>query len=204
MIRPTISVAAGLLACACSHHAVAVLPAPFASQPVVEQKPAINLSIVEIKLERTECYGWCPNYEVTIAGNGEVRYTGRSFVKDIGEQIGTVPKATVQALLKKFNDADFLRLNNDYSELVTDLPSTYLTLKSGDKTNRVRNYWLGDHIDPWGKEVPDWQVHEQLDALAAAIDHAVNIEQWIGTEDERRTAHEQSRDRGNPGSTSPR
>jgi hypothetical protein len=52
-------------------------------------------------------------------------------------------------------------------------------------------------------EAPDGSIHEQLDALADAIDKAVQIEQWIGTLAERRALASKGR-RGSPGRMEPK
>ena len=88
--------------------------------------------------------------------------------------------------MERFDEAHFFDLEDRYSQAVSDLSTTYLTLQVGDRKKSVQNYWhSGRHVDPWGHEVRNWQIHESLDALADAIDRSVNIEQWIGTESER-------------------
>jgi hypothetical protein len=143
-----------------------------------------DLSNVEIQLERTECYGWCPNYSVIIKGDGRVRYTGRSFVVTVGEREGTLPEATIRELVERFERARFFELRDKYSQSVTDLPSTWLTLRIGDRTKKVENYWVGaDH--EWGRDAEHRSIHIALDSIAEAIDRAVVVENWIGTEDQR-------------------
>ena len=40
-----------------------------------------NLSGLRIKLERTSCFGFCPDYSVTIYGDGTFVYEGHRLVK---------------------------------------------------------------------------------------------------------------------------
>jgi hypothetical protein len=144
----------------------------------------IDLSTVEIRLDRTECYGSCPNYSVVILGNGHVRYIGRTFVKVVGEQEATLPESALCKLLDEFGRVNFANLRDEYRESVTDCQTTVLTLRLGDHTKRVENYWAHGAFDDMGIEVADRGIHEQLDFLADVIDEAVGIERWIGTLDE--------------------
>ena len=61
-------------------------------------------------------------------------------------------------------------IDNPYSILVTDRPSTYLELRIGDHAKRVRLY----------NNFP-----KELGAIPTLIDQAVRVEQWIGTDCER-------------------
>ena len=171
---------------------------PSASDSKDVSKPDIDLSTVEIRLDRTECYGWCPNYSVVISGNGHVQYTGRTFVREVGEREATLPQDAVRELLGQFEKVGFADLLPAYEESVTDLPATYLTLRLGDHSKRVENYWSQGIFDDEGGVVPDRKIHEQLDGLADAIDKAVNIERWIGTLEER-TALGKKSESGFPG-----
>lgn len=163
------------------------------------------LSNAEIRLDRTECYGSCPNYSVVISGNGHVRYIGRTFVKVVGDAEGTLPEGAVQKFVDEFGRVKFVDLGDEYRENSFDDATTYLTLRIGNYTKRVENYWSHGAFDGFedAEPVPDRQIHEQLDSLAEAIDQAVRIEQWIGTVDERIALSEKLRD-GSPGRMEPK
>lgn len=161
----------------------------------IPPKPPVDLSTVLICLERTECLGRCPNYRVMISGDGRVRYLGRSFVREIGDREGLVSEASIRELMEKFDRARFFDLSYSYKEHVTDLSSTIISVRAGSEQNHVENYWMGDEVD---RVVENRQIHRDLDALAAAIDDAVRIEHWIGTEEERKQLFE-DRPSGHPG-----
>ena len=145
----------------------------------------LDLATVEIILERTLCFGWCPEYTVIIDGSGRVHYTGRQYVKVIGRRESRIPEATVRALVDDFRTDGFFALESSYHDGWSDLPSNYVTLRVGNRRKQVESSWLGERIQSSGEEVPDWRIHEKLRALAASIDRAVGIESWIGTEEER-------------------
>ncbi len=155
----------------------------------------VDWSSVEVGVECSECYGWCPNYRVTIDANGHVRYLGRTFVKTVGEATKDVPVEDVHALVQQFLAARFLDLDDDYSEWVSDLPSTWLELRVNGQRKRILNYWwAGAH------DVHDVAIHTTLDVLAKSVDDAVAIETWIGTPEERETQRGNF-DKGFPGRT---
>jgi len=54
-----------------------------------------DLETVKITLERTECYGFCPIYTLTIQGDGTVVYDGKDFVKTKGRVEITIPKEKI-------------------------------------------------------------------------------------------------------------
>lgn len=152
------------------------------SATVAATTPPIDLATVEIVLERTECYGLCPAYTVKIAGDGTVRYHGSAYVREIGDLTGHIEPAVVRELVARFDAARFSELGDAYVATVTDGPTTFIEISRDGKRKRVENYGSAT-TDPAHRSE-----HERLDALADAIDRAVRIEGWIGTEAERRAA----------------
>lgn len=57
---------------------------------------------VTITLERTVCFGACPDYTVTIHGDGTVVYEGRNFVAVEGVQTAHISEEKVQKLVDEF------------------------------------------------------------------------------------------------------
>jgi Domain of unknown function (DUF6438) len=60
-----------------------------------------------LTLERTICFGDCPIYALHVYDDGVVVWNGKSHVVATGERRTTVDKATVDALVKAFADAQF-------------------------------------------------------------------------------------------------
>ena len=96
---------------------------------------------IEITIKRTACFGTCPDYEVTMRGDGSVRYDGRAHVRIPGQHTWKVDPAAVRALAREMEDAGFFELKDEYSALVTDLPTTYTSLTIGSRTKKVKNYF---------------------------------------------------------------
>jgi hypothetical protein len=158
------------------------------AQTAAVEKPNVpeDLAGVEITLVRTECGGgYCPNYTIAIDGTGRVTYTVRSFVRDIGERTSRIPQEAVRKLLLRFEYARFFTFKDKYSESARDCPTTYLTVRIGDRVKRVENYWTANAFERKPEEFEEWKGNTILDMLARSIDEAVNVEQWIGTKDER-------------------
>jgi hypothetical protein len=121
-----------------------------------------------ITLERTECFGACPVYTLTIHRDGYVRYVGISSVGVLGARTMHISADTVEALIREFLRINFFSMADEYVEdsgsTVFDAPSTITTLCLGGKTKRVRDYF----------GTPDGLI-----ALERKIDRVTNSSQWV-------------------------
>jgi len=98
---------------------------------------------VEITLQRTVCFGTCPDYTVTLKDDGTVLYRGRQFVKTPGEHTWKIEPAAVRALAREMEAAGFFELQDAYTAMVTDNPTTFTTLTIGSRTKKVKDYVAG-------------------------------------------------------------
>jgi hypothetical protein len=121
----------------------------------------------------------------------------------VGDKHGVISKSDVIDLLVEFDTARFMELADSYSQPVSDLPTTILYIRIGDREKRVANYWLGRRYDPGGVEIENWPVHEALDHLAQSVDNAIGVDKWIGKEQDR-LARFRGGPMGNPGATARR
>ncbi len=121
---------------------------------------------VLITLERTTCFGTCPKYKVTIDAKGNVTFDGEKFVKAEGRQTDRIPVARVAELLATADRIKFFDLEDKYTALVTDLPTTFVTITRGGRTKRIMDYYGA----PGG-----------LHQLEAQIDEAAGTKRWIGS-----------------------
>ncbi|NVB81120.1 MAG: hypothetical protein HOV81_22175 [Kofleriaceae bacterium] len=123
-------------------------------------------------LRRTSCFGLCPEYSVAIYRDGVVEYRGSAFVRTTGTVLGRLELEQVRALEEQFVNADFLAFDRGYvDEDCTDLPTAYVGFRPAGRAMKVVAHYLGDRSAP-----------KALLALEEAIDNAVDIEQWIGSE----------------------
>lgn len=142
--------------------AVALLAACASAAPAPEASPAV------ITLERTLCYGFCPDYTVRIESDGDVIYTGRRFVNVTGEQRSQIPAEDVARLLTRFDAIGFTSLRDEYRAQVTDLPSTTITLERDGVRKSVLDY------GGTGAGMP-----EGVRALQDEIDRVAGTAQWV-------------------------
>ena len=127
-----------------------------------------DLDEVVITLERTVCFGICPEYKLTIYGSGTIVYEGKRFVRIEGKRTIAISEEKVRQLLSEFKRIDYFSLNDSYEEfMATDMPSAFTSLTVGGKTKTIRHYH-GDFSAP-----------KELTELEDRIDEIVNTDQWI-------------------------
>ena len=96
---------------------------------------------VMIEIRTTPCFGRCPVYEMSIDGMGMVTFTGERDVKKVGAYQKQLTAEETNKLFAAFEDSDYWAFEDEYSANVTDLPSTYLTYKHGEKAKKIRLYY---------------------------------------------------------------
>lgn len=103
--------------------------------------PQGPLSSVRISLDRTQCYGSCPDYAIELNGNGSASFTGRLYVLAEGKHTFHIPEKSIQCLLSHFQQADFWSVNDEYVADATDGPQYRLTLTIDGQTKTVVDYF---------------------------------------------------------------
>ena len=127
-----------------------------------------DLDDVVITLERTVCFGVCPEYKLTVYGNGTVVYEGRRFVRVEGKRTAAIGEDKVRQLLSEFESIDYFSLEDSYEEhMATDMPAAFTSLTVNGKTKAVRHYH-GDLGAP-----------EELTELEDRIDEVVDSDRWV-------------------------
>lgn len=99
-----------------------------------------DLREASVQLRRTGCFGTCPDYQLTIAGNGTVRFFGHSFVLIPGDHVALIAPDAVRGLIADFEEADFFSARDEYVANVTDNPAQILTLSVAGHTKTVKDY----------------------------------------------------------------
>ncbi len=152
-----------------------------------------DLSGVEIQFGRTSCFGWCPDYSLILHGDGRGEYEGRGCVKFVGKTEFTLAGEVLLEILDRFEAMNFLEMTPDEFPLMIDSSYELFHLTIGGRTRDFTNDWIMPEMAqrarakgrPISQDVLD--LSEQLTALATLIDERVHVEQWIGTDDERRS-----------------
>lgn len=130
-----------------------------------------------ITLERTVCFGTCPDYKLTITADGAVVFKGGRFVKKEGATIkSAISNDRLKQLMAEFDRVKFFSLEDNYSdnrrvcdELWTDNPSAFTSIRINGKSKTI-NHYHGCR----GPKVP-----KELTELENKIDEIVNTAQWL-------------------------
>jgi len=100
-----------------------------------------NSENIVITLDRTSCFGFCPDYSLTIYGNGTVLYDGHAFVATKGKKTASIPREDVQELVRKSIEIDYFHMRNSYTASISDLPTTTTSVTLGHNSKKVIDYY---------------------------------------------------------------
>lgn len=89
-----------------------------------------------ITLERVGCLGSCPDYTVTILGNGSVQYEGRFYVTVEAVRQRTIPLTDVHKLIRKLGDEDFFHWE-EKDQVCLDFPEVHITATLNGQRKQV-------------------------------------------------------------------
>ncbi|HEY1556528.1 MAG TPA: DUF6438 domain-containing protein [Kofleriaceae bacterium] len=162
--------AAVLVLAACWTGPVAPPPAP---PPPPPRAPHLDL---DVKMERTACFGRCPEYSIEIHGDGTIVWHGIANVTPLGTTVGRTAPAHMRELDRALHAARFFDLDEaghlpvdpdctpggqcsfTSVTMCSDTPHAIITVRRAGRTHRVDNA----HCDP----------HAALAPLEDAIDRA--------------------------------
>lgn len=102
--------------------------------------PQGTLKQTQVFLDRGPCFGDCPSYQVSITGDGKVRYQGQSSVLVAGRHRSEVDPEAVRCLVEDFKTADFWSLASRYQASVTDNPGNLVRIRVGKHNKQVFDY----------------------------------------------------------------
>lgn len=142
--------------------------------PPVENHSAITSSPLEITLSRTVCFGTCPEYTVTIHGDGRVDWLGKEYVDVTGERHARISQAQLDELAATIDRIGFFGLDDHGAPpadpmadviICSDTPHAVVTVERGGQRHTTDN----DHCTA-----------APVDALEDQIDAVAQTAQWIG------------------------
>ena len=150
-----------------------------------EPFPEVDRSKLLISLQRTACFGSCPDYNVTIDGRGFVLFTTKpslidpvsavhreysrvSGVRVAGAHRARIDPSVVTNLVAKFKEANFFNLKSQYRAEVTDNPTYILSIDTGNGRKVV--------VDYVGRKAG---MPEAVTRLQDAVDIAAGTDRWI-------------------------
>jgi hypothetical protein len=132
------------------------------------QVAAVDLGEIEaVTIKRTGCFGFCPEYTVTVSADGSVRYVGVKNVPELGPKESDISQRDVDFLFRAAERMPFGELAPIYKsrevgckELWTDSPTTTITIRTRAEDRTVEYYegcrglsvfqrimWFADTVD---------------------------------------------------------
>ena len=145
-----------------------IIYAPERWGPQVAFPEKIDRSTLEFKLQRTNCFGNCPAYTVSIKGDGAVGFDGGLGTALTGHHTAHIGRSAVDSLTDQFRAANFLSAMPSYHSHWTDNPTQTLTLSINGQTKKVVDY------DGLRDGLP-----QAIRELEAAVDQAADTERWV-------------------------
>jgi hypothetical protein len=152
-------------------------PKPVAFPPADPEK-------ISVTLKRGACFGSCPDYQVTISGNGAVRFStaeeaipGASEVHREyngygvlwpGVHSAQIDPVDARKLIDRFRQIGFLGLRDDYSCSVTDQSATQLALVAPGVRKIVTDY-VGECVG----------MPRAVSLLEGEIDRLAGTARWV-------------------------
>ena len=89
------------------------------------------------RMQRTACYGTCPQYTVSIYNHGKITYNGKLFVDKIGCFSAFISEDEVTAIKLLIEGIDFFSLEQEYISPITDIPSVVTEVYLDGKRHKV-------------------------------------------------------------------
>jgi len=110
------------------------------------------------------CLGTCPDYQVTILGDGSVQYEGHAYVRVEGVRKNSIPLEDVNALIARLKREHFFEWKKQ-EKVCVDLPEVHITANLGSERNDV---------------IEGCNSSGEVLALADEIDRIARAKQWVG------------------------
>jgi hypothetical protein len=124
-----------------------------------------------VSLERTQCFGECPAYKVSVYGSGRVEFRGEAFVCNTEPPPVKVDSELVKRLVAGLVSLNYFELPNYIAQNATDDFTAIVTLTYSGQSHVVEHYH-GDYSAP---RLLGW-IEDRIDAVAGTA-------AWIGTYD---------------------
>jgi hypothetical protein len=118
--------------------------------------PLVNVStnhgITEIGIERSGCFGLCPQYTFIVSANGRCRYEGGPNAKIQGKKTGRVTWIDYHRTAWFLLELNFVEMENEYRPNVTDMATTLTTAVVKGQRKTISNYAQGGPNKLWAIE----------------------------------------------------
>jgi uncharacterized protein DUF6438 len=158
-----------------------VVVAATACNPARSAPTAQAVDADSLVLDRTVCFGFCPAYRLTIAGNGAVRFvtTARSDTVQRGD---TISPRDFQSLIREAHRIGFFSLPQDIAAdrtlcpmKATDHPTVTVTIFRADSAHQVVDY-RGCYA---GTDLSVTSALGALHRFESAVDSVAGSKRWL-------------------------
>ena len=135
-----------------------VVAAPSSSYDIEVNPPTVNDNILNEKspksiseiskvyrvvtMQKTGCYGKCPDFEFVLQSNGDATYIGKKNVSRLGRYTAHAKAGFLFTIRSKINEGKFFKMSTVYPSnemIIKDLPDTYLMVSDNVHQIIIRN-----------------------------------------------------------------
>lgn len=141
-----------------------ILCAVLLSLTACESNPYTTSSI---EMDAGACFGSCPVYEITINGDGAVKYVGKENTPKMGEYNKQLSPEATKTLFDAFSTSNFFTFEDEYTSTISDLPTTNISFNHSGKSKKIKDYYGAP---------------EELDALEKMVEDVANSTGWTKKE----------------------
>ncbi len=99
-----------------------------------------------IIMQRTACYGTCPQYTISVYCDGTIKYDGKLFVEKIGCFYSTINHDQVRAIKTLIDEISFFNLSQKYDAPITDIPSVVTKVNLDGKKHQIIDRYKGPMV----------------------------------------------------------
>jgi hypothetical protein len=92
-------------------------------------------------LSSSGCYGTCTSNDIMIDKDGNIIYKGNYYVTKKGWHTAKISPSEFNIIMKRFKEADYMNLKNDYSAMITDNQNISVSfIKNGRIVKAIDDY----------------------------------------------------------------
>jgi hypothetical protein len=102
-----------------------------------ENQVVVPEDSVLLTIERTPCFGQCPEYSAMVTTSGKCYYLGENFVNRLGAYHGKMDSDKLAELLLEIERVKFFDFQPKYDKPVTDVPTVFVEVHRNGKVHRV-------------------------------------------------------------------
>lgn len=95
----------------------------------------------KIEMTKTACFGACPDYDISIDGNGIALFEGRQHAPRKGSYQLNIGQEKAKTIFDAFQNANFWAFEDEYTSNISDLPTTFLTFSHDGKSKKIKDYY---------------------------------------------------------------